>query len=354
MKHSVRVAATLAAALAADAALAQTTAGSVSLYGTVDVALRQARGLKEFAPVDGSVTAVTSGVNNTSVWGMRGSEDLGGGLRAVINLENGYSADTGAAASSTKLFDRQAWVGLQDGWGSLTLGRQRALLGDAISPVDPLGMRLASFNPNINVAALSQHRLGIDYGSAGSTSGSYRLDNSVKLTAKLSDVTLRAMASAGEGNSGRSAGASATYARGDLALSGSYTQFKNLEGRPLDAWVVGGGYRVGPVRITLTYGDNTAETSATAETSNRTLGAGVSYGFAPQFELITAYYRVDRERTGAPDDGFDRFVAFLEYAASKRTRLYAELDATRWKDGYQGAGNQEHATGVSLGVVHNF
>lgn len=344
----------LATALAAPLAQGQSAPASVTLYGTIDVSVRQGDGLKEFAPSPGKVSSVTSGVNNTSVWGLRGSEDLGGGLKAVFNLEQGYNADVGSQASASKFWDRQAWVGLQHSWGTVTAGRHRNLLGDAVSPVDPLGMRLASYNPNINVAALSQHRLGIDYGAAGSTTGSYRLDNSVKLTAKVSDLTLRAMASAGEGASGPSKSLGATWAGGGVTLSGAYGDFENLADRSLEAWVVGAAYKLGALRLSLTYGDNDAQTTATASTKNSTLGAGVGYAFTPQLELITAYYKVERERTGFADDGFDRVVAFLEYALSKRTRLYGELDSTHWDNNYQGAANKKNATGFSVGVVHNF
>lgn len=350
----IALAAGLAMSLTSLLASAQSAPASVTLYGNIDLAVRHGSGLAEFTPSPGTVSSATSGVNNTSVWGLRGSEDLGGGLRAVFNLEQGYNADTGAQASSSKFWDRQAWVGLQNAWGTLTVGRHRNLLGDSVSPVDPLGMRLASFNPNINVAALSQHRLGIDYGAAGSTTGSYRLDNSVKLTAKVSDLTLRAMVSAGEGASGHSTSLGATWASGGLTVSGAYGDFENLAERSLEAWVVGAAYKVGALRLSLTYGDNDAQTTALASTKNSTLGMGVGYAFTPQLELVTAAYRVERERTGFADDGFDRYVAFLEYALSKRTRLYGELDSTQWDNNYQGAANKKNATGFSVGVVHNF
>lgn len=352
MSFTARALPALLACALAPTVHAQTS--PATLYGTIDVSVRHASGLNEFAPASGSTSSVTSGVDNTSVFGVRGSEDLGNGLKAVFQLESGINVDTGANATASKFWDRQAWVGLQVGWATLTLGRQRALLGDSVSPVDPLGMRLAGFNPNINVASLSQHRLGADYGSAGSTTGSYRLDNAAKVVARFGSLTLRAMASAGEDVSGRSTGVAATWDASGLTLSGAYTQFRTLAERKLDAWVLGGGYRIGAARVTLTLGESDAETSPAASTDNRTIGVGLSLPVAPGFELITAYYKVERERTGRADDGFGRAVAFLEYALSKRTRLYAELDATRWKDGYQGPGNKADATGLSLGMVHNF
>ena len=83
--------------LANGTCLAQT---SVNLYGIVDVGLRAADGLAaNNAPTPpGHTTAVTSGINQTSRWGIRGQEALGGGWKAVFRLEGGMNADTGTQA----------------------------------------------------------------------------------------------------------------------------------------------------------------------------------------------------------------------------------------------------------------
>ena len=191
--------------LAAAGACAQEQ-GSVRLYGIVDLAVRRASGLTEFTPSNASTTTMVSGLNNTSRWGIRIQEDLGGGLSAQAQLETGINAKNGTTASSTAYFDRQSWVGLGSSLGLISLGRQTTLLADAVSPVDPLGMRLASFNPSINVAALSQHQLGVGFGETGSSSGSYRLNNSVKYSGEFNGFNLRLMHGFGEvtGNSGAS------------------------------------------------------------------------------------------------------------------------------------------------------
>lgn len=115
-------------------------------------------------------------------------------------------------------------MGLGGGWGQVTAGRQTNLLADAISPVDPVGMRFASFNPNIATAALSSHGLGVEYGAAGSTSGSYRLDNALKYSGRFGPLTARAMYSFGE-NTGRasaqsSVGAGLSYTNAGWVVSG--------------------------------------------------------------------------------------------------------------------------------------
>ncbi|XAH23471.1 porin [Xylophilus sp. GW821-FHT01B05] len=346
----------LCAALAGSHAMAQTS--NVTLYGIADASVRHASGLSpSFAPAAGSFSGLNSGVDNTSRWGLRGTEDLGGGLRALFLLEAGLNLDTGTSVNS-KYFDRGSYLGLSGPWGTVTAGRQTTVLADAISPVDPLGMRVASFNPNINTVALSQHGLGIQFGSAGLTTGSYRLDNSVKYSGSFGPVTARAMygfgEAAGSTSSLSSSGAGLAYASGDLAVSGAYQGFKDADGRKLEAYTLGASYRWGALRLAANAGRNKAQTSATAETVQRVLSAGGTFAATQAIDITAAYYKVDRSRTTARADGYGRAVVVGEYKLSRRTRLYAELDLTRWQDGYQGAGNKSRSTGASLGVMHTF
>ena len=89
-------------------------------------------------------------------------------------------------------------------------------------------------------------------------------------------------------------------------------------------------------------------------TENTTLGLGAQFPVTSQLSLVAAYYKVDRSRTGNADDGFNRMVAFAEYALSKRSLVYLEADRTGWKNNYQGASNKPTATGFSAGIRHNF
>ena len=191
---------------------------SITRYGVADAGVRYGSGLNTAYGGDaGSSTAVNSGINTTSRFGFRGSEDIGGGLKAIFNL------NTGASVSATKLFDRAAVVGLQNNSGTVTAGRQTTVLADVVSAVDPLGSWFANFNPNVGIAALSAHRLGAEFGPAGSTTGAYRLDNSVKYVGRISDFSVRAMHAFGEqaGNSSNlsSSGLGAGYQSGDYTAA---------------------------------------------------------------------------------------------------------------------------------------
>lgn len=116
---------------------------NVTIYGNVDLYLESFKttGIP-------SAMQVSSGGLAPSKWGLRGSENLGSGLKATFKLESGFKADTGAGGSA--LFERGANVGLESAsWGAVVLGRQNAPMNDAMvwtdsdwgsnfSPITPL------------------------------------------------------------------------------------------------------------------------------------------------------------------------------------------------------------------------
>ena len=105
MKKSLIALASLAVVTAASAQ------SSVTLYGIADVVIHKDTG---------SSLTMTSGGVSTSRWGIKGSEDLGGGLNANFNFEQSLDLTSGATGSG---FDRQAWVGFSGGFGEVKLGK---------------------------------------------------------------------------------------------------------------------------------------------------------------------------------------------------------------------------------------
>ena len=108
-----------AAVVASAPAMAQS---SVTLYGVLDVFAGY-----QNTKVDGKTTSLAVLGNNgelTSRWGLRGTEDLGGGYRVNFALENGFDPGTGKVQNSYRFFDRQAWVGVGGGFGEVRFGRQ--------------------------------------------------------------------------------------------------------------------------------------------------------------------------------------------------------------------------------------
>lgn len=180
-----------AAMLSAGAALslpacAQT---NVTVYGIIDAAV------EHYSNADAAGSSMTrmpslGGGMFPSRLGFRGSEDLGGGLKAIFALENGFAPDTGVVGQGNRLFGRQAWVGLAGSWGQLTLGRNYNMLTSSTFDIDLFGPSqyglgsLDSFIPNgrsdnsiaykgrfdgLSVGA--SYSLGRDTSSAGGPAG---------------------------------------------------------------------------------------------------------------------------------------------------------------------------------------
>jgi predicted porin len=127
---SLRAVAIASAFCCAGMASAQGTgSSSVTLYGIADIGYTQVTGLKA-----GTVSQIASGIMEGSRWGLKGSEDLGGGYRTIFTLENRFELDTGAISntpiSGTQLSDRfsqATLLGLPAGYQPYVTGVASAL-----------------------------------------------------------------------------------------------------------------------------------------------------------------------------------------------------------------------------------
>lgn len=162
---------------------------NVTIYGIIDTAVE---GYTHANAAGQSVVRMPSlsGGMFPSRFGLRGAEDLGGGMKAIFTLENGLQPDTGAVNQGGRLFGRQAWVGLQSDWGALTAGRTYSMLYLSTFDVDPFGPgtygigSLDSFIPNARhdnslsykgtfngVTVGATYSLGRDTSNAGGPAG---------------------------------------------------------------------------------------------------------------------------------------------------------------------------------------
>lgn len=117
---------------------------SVTLYGLIDVGIQystnsqtgksgdQLQGAHQLSMADGA----TRGIGG-SRWGLKGSEDLGGGYHAIFTVENGFSITNGTLGQGGLMFGRQAFVGIDSPYGTLTFGRQYDTEADFVSPYTP-------------------------------------------------------------------------------------------------------------------------------------------------------------------------------------------------------------------------
>ncbi|MDR5814544.1 MULTISPECIES: porin [unclassified Caballeronia] len=209
MKKSLLALAALG--LFAGAAHAQS---SVTLYGIIDagfVYTNNANGQKQYQ--------MNSGNLQGSRWGLRGTEDLGGGLKAIFVLENGFNVFNGRLGQGGAEFGRQAYVGLgSTQFGTVTLGRQYDSVVDYTGAFE-VGSQWASY-------------FGAHPGDLDNLNNSNRVNNAVKYTsANYAGFTFGGLYSLG-GNAGQfnrnqiwSVGAG--YAQGPLQLGAGYLNVKD-------------------------------------------------------------------------------------------------------------------------------
>jgi predicted porin len=120
---------------------------SVTLYGLIDAGLTYTNSSQTARPASGPVgssqIALSDGSANGvagSRWGLRMTEDLGGGIHTLAVLENGFSINNGALGQGGAMFGRQAFVGLtSENYGNLTLGRQYDTYTDFVQPLTSTG-----------------------------------------------------------------------------------------------------------------------------------------------------------------------------------------------------------------------
>ncbi|OAJ59371.1 porin [Paraburkholderia ginsengiterrae] len=205
-----RVLSTLALGFASMHAQAQS---SVTLYGIIDNSIQYAHN----SSGKSTQISMVSGQLAGSRWGLLGSEDLGGGLKAVFRLENGFNVNTGAAGQGGRLFGRQAYVGLaSDKYGTFTAGRQYDALRDLVLPVQGNNFLEYFTAP----------------GDVDSGDGTIRMDNVVKWTSPtLSGFKFVATYSfggvAGSPGSGQTWSGGVSYANGPLQAAAGYLHIDN-------------------------------------------------------------------------------------------------------------------------------
>ncbi|MBD8529946.1 MULTISPECIES: porin [unclassified Massilia] len=346
-------------ALAALAALSHTSAraqDSVQLYGLVDAGVEA---VNHAGADGGGLVRVVSGGKNTSRWGVRGSEDLGGGLKAVFNLEGGILIDSGAADGA--LFKRQAWVGLEGDFGRLVIGRSFTTTYDLVIKFDPLG-----FAPHYSWATSGGATGPSKYGMTTS------FDNLVKYKGTSGGFTYGATVGLGEQGGGTADGRK-------LALGGSWfggglglmAAWEQVNGSPpaaggvrarTTAFHLGADYKHGPWRYSAGMrGYKLASgQAATADLRGDTYWGGITRTIGPVTLTGAAYHINTKERPAGQDADPTMLVVRAMLALSKRTDLYLSAAHARADDGQlvglsrDDAGTGTTQSGVTAGIQRRF
>jgi len=341
------------AAAVASPAFAQSS-GSVTLYGVVDDAIAYVNNQKGHSNV-----YLRQGSLYSSRFGIRGSEDLGSGTHAIFDLQAGFDPNNGAEGSKGLLFNREAFVGLQNNqYGTVTMGRQYTSYYTLLGPLGP-----------------SSYLTGATGAHPGDIDGldtTIRSNNSVVYTSPvLYGFQLSGMYGfggvPGQFQSGSTISAAGTYRHGPLALGVGYLLMHNtgdtgafspnatasygtsavnagyVSASSVQHIAASANYTLGNLIMGVNYSNVQYRPGTNSLYKDtvvfNTYGALAKYTFTPAFDVAGGYsYTRSSSANGITDPAKYHQVSLKEaYHLSKRSTIYA---LQVW----------QHASGKTLGA----
>ena len=282
---------------------------SVQIYGRIDLSVNST----SFAG-GGSRRSLSS---DTSLFGFRGTEDLGGGLSAYFKMESGFNADTGANANPAVFFNRETYVGLgHKQYGSLQLGAQWTPAIWLTGRNDPfqrgqMGAQLTVLQGPAARGYAIQYPNAIQY-----------------ISPNFGGLQARAMVQLREGTAAANRAFSVDYTQQNFSIGVAYDS-SELGGAPLglpattnvrsDNLGIGGNYNFGVAKA-FAYVQNN-RVSGLPNVTGYMVGAAVPVG---QGEFRATYSHTDN-----PGREARLFAVGYNHFLSKRTQVYATVAEVR-------------------------
>jgi predicted porin len=281
---------------------------SVTLYGLGDLSINS---VNSGNAARSSKIAIESGVIGPSRWGIRGSEDLGGGLSAVFNFEAGFAADTGAA--DNPFFQRRSVVGLGGNFGTVLLGRDYTPGFQAGGVTDILGY---GYWGNL-----------LGFTAGGPFSGiTTRASNGIHYTSPTwGGFSIKAMYASGENDvapktAGNVQGFAALYGAGPISGQAYYQTSNDAAANKNKQAGIGGGYNFGAFRVVAGYYSSKLDIN---DFQVKAFNIGGAFAVGPG-EIKAQVISMKETNTGlGPDPKNTTFGIAYDYNLSKRTKLYA-------------------------------
>ncbi|WP_420915899.1 porin [Paraburkholderia monticola] len=307
---------------------------SVTLYGIADSGVTYTNNQQGHTAWE-----ATSGNESGSRWGLLGSEDLGGGLKAQFRLENGFDIESGRLAQGGRLFGRSAYVGLSsDRFGTLTFGRQYNSTQDILG-----NLQISSV-----LTGYSAHPHDND-----NINNTFRTNNAAKYVsptfAGLQANLVYGFSNSTNFSSNNSWSAGLTYTNGPLNLGAAYARMndpassavgavasdnyygsESMFGTPLGSatrqqiWGAGGTYSFGPAQFGLLYTGSRFDVPTASSIHFDNYEGSVTYYVTPTLVLALAqvYTHVTQ---GSLSGHFNQTSTGAKYLLSKRTDLYVNV-----------------------------
>lgn len=305
----------LAAVAATGAAFAQS---SVTLYGVADLSLADSNAAGSTLAMSGNGTLN----NGSSRLGVRGVEDLGGGLKAAFNFEQGINATTGATDSNT--FQRAANVSLMGGFGAVKMGR-------TLTP-SFFGVAAWELTGTANYSVVAKQFGFAGAGSRNNAELSYTTPAMGGFTATLGTIL--------KGNNGTAAkyDMNVIYRGGPLSAALSYNTVAKTAGvSGANGMTLGAKYDFGGFQVAGSYNDSELAGGA-VNSKGFSLGGGTTLG------PVNLVLDIARDTEAKDTD----VLVEVKYPLSKRTFAYAAF----LRDGKGKAATTVNNYGI--GIRHNF
>jgi general bacterial porin, GBP family len=309
----------IAAAVAG--ALAVPAMAQVSVYGVIETGVVNTK-------EDGSdaTTKLDSNFVNSSRLGFKGSEDLGGGMKAFFRLEQSLDIESGSLGGQTSSaagqFNRGAEVGLSGGFGSIKLGKFDITSAEGID---------SSFSQFGNVGNFS----GVDIGSDINHAIQYA-------TPKVAGFSIQVGHALEDGSVNDT---TSFYVGGDVSgvkLAVGYTLDDNGAGVKRKATTAGASVNLGVATVGVAYGKNDGDT---LDVTNTIISAKAPVSGATAFHAVYGTFET-KNAAGATTDDTKKWALGLSNSLSKRTAAYAAYQST------DDDGVDENV--IYLGVKHKF
>ncbi len=298
---------------------------SVQLYGLIDASVGtfQTAGGKK-------ITRMDSGNMSTSYLGFKGTEDLGGGLRASFALDSFLLVDSGGATrvpGVDAFWARNAWAGVSGGFGSLKFGRMGT----------PLFVSTLIFNAwgdSFGYSPAIRQYFSAPYGTpvVGDTGWNNAIGYTTPNMGGLSANVLYALGERGATSKGNNLSANVLYFGGPLAFTAAWQSVKTQGtlGRAISAfpgfaeqtgWQVAGSYDLKAVKFSVQYGEVETDAVADVKVKNTHLSASVPIGAGK----VLATYGLGKISTQGVSASRESkmFTIGYDYYLSKRTDIYA-------------------------------
>ncbi|MEA3117186.1 MAG: hypothetical protein QOI13_456 [Paraburkholderia sp.] len=326
---------------AAGAAHAQS---SVTLYGIIDTSLTYVNHVNG-SNKQWSISNTNSGDLSGSRWGLKGQEDLGGGLAAIFQLENGFDPGNGKLNQGNREFGRQAYVGLQSSqYGTVSLGRQYDPLVDLVQ-----GITADNYFGSLFATP----------GDVDNYDNSSRVNNAVRyLSPNFGGLQIEGMYAfggvAGSTGSGQTWSLAAAYTKGPLAIAGGYFVADNANtgalrsagwsptstsDGPFDGDVINSGFQsaksINIARIAAQYTIGAFTVGAGYSNSQYKADGYSLFGSTEKFNTGQAFVNYQAasalllglgysymKASGETSATYNQISAGADYSLSKRTDIY--------------------------------